>query len=61
MTDIKPVEAWAVVGPDGAITTYISLIGETDAWLRMCSWYDIKRAKEIGYTIQPIIITGRKE
>ena len=52
MTDIKPREAWAVVGPDGEIVlSYPILLKEVVLRQNLI---------EQGYTVQPVTITGRK-
>ena len=74
MTDIKPTEAWAVVGPDGAAHWFALGGCENDAWHNYIKTQhhpeeplepdDI--AREItylygmGYSAQPVTITGRK-
>ena len=64
MTDIKPCDAWAVVGPtdnsDHTIVA-ISIVSEDDAWnmaekLGYLKWLGSNK----HYRVQPVTITGRK-
>ena len=62
MTDIKPRKTWAVVGPDGNVG-YVSICIDADVcWRDYLAEGPHNRQfwKQKGYTVQPVMITGRK-
>ena len=64
MTDIKPCEAWAVVGPDGYVYAGSCATTEADAVSRYIRDLNCTMTKKSmqrwGYTVQPVTIIGRK-
>ena len=62
MTDIKPCEAWAIVGPDGVPVCVSFAATETGAWHSYCGGDDAWQISLVsrGYTVQPVMVIVRK-